>query len=106
MILLVSAVRCLAQYNTDRLVMIGRSALFYEDYVLSMQYFNQAIQAKPYLYEPWFFRGVAKYYLEDYAGAERDCSEALQRNPYVVNIYELRGLTRIQQKKYTEAIGD
>jgi tetratricopeptide (TPR) repeat protein len=106
MILLLSAVCCLAQYNTDRLVMIGRSALFYEDYVLSMQYFNQAIQAKPYLYEPWFFRGVAKYYLEDYAGAERDCSEALQRNPYVVNIYELRGLTRIQQKKYTEAIGD
>ena len=86
--------------------MIGRSALFYEDYVLSMQYFNQAIQSKPYLYEPWFFRAVAKYYLEDYAGAERDCSEALQRNPYVVNIYELRGLSRIQQKKYAEAISD
>ena len=95
-----------AQYNTDRLVTIGRSALFYEDYVLSMQYFNQAIQAKPYLYEPWFFRAVAKYYLEDYAGAERDCSEALQRNPYVVSVYELRGLTRIQQKKYSEAISD
>ena len=86
--------------------MIGRSALFYEDYVLSMQYFNQAIQSKPYLYEPWFFRAVAKYYLEDYAGAERDCSEALQRNPYVVNIYELRGLSRIQQKKYADAISD
>ena len=69
-----------AQYNTDRLVMIGHSALFYEDYVLSMQYFNQAIQSKPYLYEPWFFRGVAKYYLEDYAGSERDCTEALERN--------------------------
>ena len=95
-----------AQYNTDRLLTIGRAALFYEDYVLSMQYFNQAIQSKPYLYEPWFFRGVAKYYLEDYAGAERDCTEALQRNPYVVNIYELRGLTRIQQKKYADAIGD
>ena len=26
-----------AQFNTDRLVMIGRSALYYEDYVLSMQ---------------------------------------------------------------------
>ena len=32
-----------AQFNTDRLVMIGRSALYYEDYVLSIQYFNQAI---------------------------------------------------------------
>ncbi len=101
-----SLLTSLAQYNTDRLVTIGRSALFYEDYVLSMQYFNQAILSKPYLYEPWFFRAVAKYYLEDYDGAERDCTEALQRNPYVVNIYELRGLTRIQQKKYAEAVGD
>jgi tetratricopeptide (TPR) repeat protein len=97
---------CFAQFNTDRLIMIGRSALYYEDYVLSIQYFNQAIAAKPYLYEPWFFRAVAKYYLDDYAGAEADCSEAIERNPYIVNLYELRGLTRIQQKKYSEAIND
>ena len=97
---------CLAQFNTDRLIMIGRSALYYEDYVLSIQYFNQAIASKPYLYEPWFFRAVAKYYLDDYAGAEQDCSAAIDRNPYIVNLYELRGLTRIQQKKYQEAIGD
>lgn len=95
-----------AQYNVDRLITIGRSALYYEDYVLSMQYFNQAITAKPYLYEPWFFRGVAKYCLDDFAGAESDCIEALQRNPYVVNVYELRGISRIQQKKYKDAIAD
>jgi len=95
-----------AQYNIDRLLMIGRSALYYEDYVLSIQYFNQAISAKPYLYEPWFFRGVAKYNLDDYAGAEADCSEAIKHNPYVVNIYELRGLSRIQLKKYEGAIDD
>ena len=56
---------CFSQYNTNRLIMIGRSALYYEDYVLSMQYFNHAINAKPYLYEPWFYRAVAKYYLDD-----------------------------------------
>ena len=95
-----------AQYNTDRLMTIGRSALYYEDYVLSIQYFNQAISIKPYLYEPWFFRGVAKYYLDDYAGAESDCSEALRRNPYVISLYELRGLARIQQDKFVEAIDD
>ena len=95
-----------AQYNIDRLLTIGRSALYYEDYVLSMQYFNQAISAKPYLYEPWFFRGIAKYSLDDYAGAEADCSEAIQRNPYVVSLYELRGIARIQQKKFQEAISD
>ena len=95
-----------AQFNTDRLVMIGRSALYYEDYVLSIQYFNQAISMKPWLYEPWFFRGVAKFYLDDFRGAESDCSEAIERNPYVVNAYELRGLCRINQKKYSEAVRD
>lgn len=95
-----------AQYNIDRIITIGRSALYYEDYVLSIQYFNQAISAKPYLYEPWFYRGVAKYYLDDYASAESDCTEALKRNPYVTNIYELRGLCRIQQKKFTAAVDD
>ncbi len=95
-----------AQFNTDRLINAGRSALYFEDYVLSIQYFNQVISAKPYLYEPWFFRGVAKYYLDDYAGAENDCSEAIRRNPYVTNSYELRGLCRIQQQKFSDAVND
>ena len=95
-----------AQYNIDRIINVGRSALYFEDYVLSIQYFNQAISAKPYLYEPWFFRGVAKYYLDDFVGAENDCTEAIKRNPYVVNTYELRGLCRIQQKKFSEAVED
>ena len=86
--------------------MIGRSALYYEDYVLSIQYFNQAISQKPWLYEPWFFRGVAKYYLDDYRGAENDCTEAIERNPYVVSAYELRGLCRINQKKFSAAVFD
>ena len=77
-----------AQFNTDRLVMVGRSALYYEDYVLSIQYFNQAISQKPWLFDPWFFRGVAKFYLDDFRGAESDCTEAIERNPYVVNAYE------------------
>lgn len=95
-----------AQFNTDRLITMGRAALYYEDYVLSIQYFNQAIGAKPYLFEPWFYRAVGKYYLDDYQGAEGDCSEAIRRNPYVVGIYELRGLCRIQQKNYEGAIKD
>ena len=39
-----------AQFRTDRLIDVGRSALYYEDYVLSIQYFNQVILVKPYLY--------------------------------------------------------
>lgn len=62
-----------AQINTDRVMMIARNALYFEDYVLSIQYFNQVINAKPYLYEPYFFRGLAKINLDDYQGAEADC---------------------------------
>lgn len=106
LVFIVSAVAASAQFNTDRLIQIGRSALYYEDYVLSIQYFNQAINAKPYLYEPWYFRAIGKYYLDDFAGAEADCTEAMSRNPYVVGVYELRGLTRIQQDKFAEAVED
>ena len=104
--LLFSPQNGLAQYNTDRVLNAGRSALYYEDYVLSIQYFNSIITLKPFLYEPWFFRGVAKYYLDDYVGAESDCTEAMKLNPYVVGMYELRGLCRIRRKDYQGAIAD
>ena len=65
-----------AQYNIDRLLTSGQMALHYEDYVLSIQYFNQIISLKPHLYLPWHLRGVAKYYLDDYVGAESDATEA------------------------------
>src|SRR5574344_1262248 len=95
-----------AQYNTNRLIISGQSALYYEDYVLSIQYFNQALAAKPYLYEPWFYRGLAKFYLDDYSGCESDCSEAIKINPYAPNLYELRGLVRINQKSFKSAAAD
>ena len=47
-----------AQINTDRVMNIGRNALYFEDYILSMQYFNQVIKVKPYMAEPYFYRGV------------------------------------------------
>ena len=72
--------RTSAQCNTDRLMVSGRSALYYEDYVLSIQYFNQVLTAKPYLYEPWFFRGLAKFYLDDFGGAESDVTQAIGLN--------------------------
>ena len=95
-----------AQVNTDHMMRVGRNALYYNDYVLSIQYFNQVVSAKPYLYEPYFFRGLAKYYLDDFTGAEADCSEAIHRNPFVVDCYQIRGLARINQGKFGEAIGD
>ena len=95
-----------SQINTDRVMAIGRNALYFEDYVLSIQYFNQVIGARPYLYEPYFYRGLAKFYLEDYTGAEQDCTEALERNPFVIGTYEVRGLSRINRGKFKEAAED
>lgn len=95
-----------AQYKVERLLLSGRIALHYEDYVLSIQYFNQAIAQKPYLWEPWQLRAIAKYYLDDWQGAESDASKAISLNPYVTELYDLRGMSRINQKKYTLAIED
>ena len=89
-----------AQINTDRMMMVGRTALYFDDYVLSIQYFNQVINAKPYLAEPYFYRAVAKLSLEDFRGAEQDCSNAIDRNPFVINAYQVRGLSRVYQGRY------
>lgn len=83
-----------AQINTDQVLQIGRNALYFEDYVLSIQYFNQVIAAKPYLAQPYFFRALAKYNLDDFRGAERDASLAIDRNPFITDAYELRGVAR------------
>ena len=90
-------VMAFGQINTERVMTIGRNALYFEDYVLSIQYFNQAINAKPYLAEPYFYRGLAKMNLDDFSGAEADCTEAIERNPFVPSAYQVRGISRIHQ---------
>lgn len=83
-----------AQVNAEQVINIGRNVLSMDDYMLSIQYFNQAIKAKPYLSEPYFLRGLAKLYLEDYRGAEEDCTLAIERNKYKTESYKLRGFAR------------
>lgn len=95
-----------AQYNADRQLLSGQVALHYEDYVLSIQYFNRVISAKPYLYQPWQYRAVAKFYLDDFVGAENDVNEAIRLNPYIDALFDLRAIARIRQEKYEDAIQD
>lgn len=95
-----------AQYNVDRLIMNGEVALHYEDYVLSIQYFNKVLALKPYLWLPWYDRAVAKFYLDDYIGSEGDASKAIDLNPYIEQIFDLRAISRIRQEKYNDAIAD
>lgn len=94
------------QLNTEQVMIIGRNALYFEDYVLSIQYFNKVIAARPYLHEPYFFRALAKYNLDDYKGAEEDLTKSIERNPYVSRSYQLRGLCRAGLEGYVDAERD
>ena len=97
---------CFAQINTDQVVTIGRNALYFEDYILAIQYFNQAIKAKPFLAEPYFYRSVAKISLEDYRGAEQDAGMAIERNPFIVDAYQVRGVSRQNMGDFKGAVED
>ena len=95
-----------AQINTDKVLAIGRNALYFEDYVLSIQYFNQVIKSRPHLAEPYFYRALAKFNLDDYVGAENDFTLCLERNPFWVYAYQYRGAARQNLENFKGAIED
>jgi tetratricopeptide (TPR) repeat protein len=95
-----------AQINTNRVLAIGKNALYFEDYILSIQYFNQVIRSKPYLAEPYLYRAIAKLSLDDYKGAEDDLTLCIERNPFLVYSYLYRGIARQYQNNYTGSIED
>ena len=95
-----------AQINTDQVIQVGRNALYFEDYMLSILYFNQVISAKPYLAQPYFFRAIAKYNLEDFQGAIDDASKAIERNPFLIDAYELRAVARQNTGNAEKALDD
>lgn len=105
-VLLTSTLLSVAQLNTNRIMQIGRNALYFEDYVLSIQYFNRVINVKPYLADPYYYRAVAKYYLDDLNGATNDCEVAIGINPFLISAYNLRGIVRLRQGKSDEALND
>ena len=103
---LLSLTASVAQLNTERILAIGRNAMYFEDYVLSIQYFNQVIKIKPYLSDPYVFRAIAKTQLGDYVSAEQDCTKALEINPFLPGAYYTRGFIKRKLEKYEEAERD
>ena len=95
-----------AQWNTDRIIAIGRNALYFDDYVLSIQYFNQVIKIKPHLAEPYIYRAIAKVQLSDYSGALADCNKAIDLNPFLPGAYYVRGFIMREMKEYVRAEDD
>ena len=90
----VSALAAFAQVDAEQVMNIGRTVLSMDDYMLSIQYFNQAIKAKPYMAEPYYLRAFAKMQLEDLEGAEEDCTLSIERNKFRTETYKLRGFVR------------
>lgn len=105
-IILTAALPVRAQIDTEQVMRIGRNTLYFEDYVLSIQYFNQVIGVKPYLAQPYFYRAIAKLNLDDYRGAEADATLALDRNPFITDAWEVRGVARQNLGDAAGAVAD
>lgn len=95
-----------AQVNAEQVTAIGRNVLAMDDYMLAIHYFNQAIKAKSYLPEPYYFRALAKMNLDDFQGAETDCSIAIERKKFFTEAYKLRGFSRLRLGKDSLALVD
>lgn len=104
--LLLPALASMAQVDAEQVMNIGRNVLSMDDYMLSIQYFNQAIKAKPYLAEPYYLRAFAKMSLEDLEGAEEDCTLSIERNKFRTETYKLRGFVRQSLGKDSLAVED
>lgn len=105
-LLLLGGLRAGAQLSTERTLQAGRSALYFNDYQVAIQYFNQVIDAKSHLAEPYFLRAIAKYNLEDYVGARRDADLAIELNPFLPDAWEVRGVAEQCLGNNVEAISN
>ena len=105
-LLVLTSLSASAQINTDRVILIGRNALAFQDYVLAIQYFNRVIEARPFLATPFYYRALAKFMLEDFQGAEEDASAAIERNPLLMSAYRLRGAARQNLGMFALAAAD
>ena len=48
-----------AQIDADYVLYMGQRALSVDDNITAIHYFNQVIEAKPFLYKPYYFRAYA-----------------------------------------------
>ncbi len=104
--LLVKPTATMAQVDAEMVTIMGRNALSVDDYLTAIHYFNQAIESKPFLSAPYYYRAYAKLTLEDYTGAEADCDKSIQLNPFITEVYQLRGLCRVHTDNFVGAVAD
>ncbi|MCM1004726.1 MAG: tetratricopeptide repeat protein [Prevotella sp.] len=95
-----------AQISAEQTLSIARQLIDNEDYALAVQYLGKTVQAKPYMAEPYYLRGLCKMMLGDIPGASADCTSAISLNPYMRDPYRVRGLVRMQSDDFTAALVD
>lgn len=104
--ILLAASPLFAQWNTRNLLRMGQNALYFDDYVSAIDNFNNIVRVKPYLSEPYFFRGLAKLNLDDNEGALQDFSQAIALNPNYFQAYLYRGVAYSNLHRFEEAMQD
>lgn len=96
----------IAQIDVEHVISIGRNALYFNDYVVSIGYFNRAIDARPWMASPYLYRSIAKISLDDYQGALDDATQCLERNPYISRAYLVRGIANQNLARLDSAVTD
>ena len=94
------------QVNTEHLMRVGNNAMYFNDYVLAIQYFNKVINAKPYIEQAYMYRAFAKISLEDYNGALDDLDRAIEKNQFIPHAYYARGYVYNRLGEYAKAESD
>lgn len=95
-----------AQLNTTNAIHTGRSRLYFGNYTGAIESFNMVIKIKPYLPEPYFYRGAAKLNLEDFRGALNDLDKAIEIKPFYPEAFLYRGMVYYHLKEYEAAMND
>lgn len=95
-----------AQLNTDKAILAGRSKLYFGNYTNAIQTFNMVIKLKPYLPEPYYYRGIAKLELDDFRGAKKDLDMAIEIKPFFPEAIMYRGVVHYNLKEFNLALED
>ncbi len=94
------------QLNINHYMRVGQTRISIGNYVGAIEYFNIVIKFKPYMPEPYFFRGVAKHRLEDFHGAILDYDKAIDIKPFYPDAYSNRGMAYHELNDFDNAIRD
>ncbi len=95
-----------SQLNISHYMRVGETRIQIGNYVGAIENFNIVIKFKPYLPEPYYFRGLAKHQLEDFRGAVQDYNTAIEIKPFYPDAFMHRALAYLELNDYPKAIDD